>query len=576
MHKQPNEANPHHVILVADPQLVDPHTYPGRPWPLSAFTVSHTDSYIRKSFRLLQGRLSPDTVIFLGDLFDGGREWSTIPKGLAEDHSPDQRWHKYGQQFWLKEYIRFGRCFLDPWLKGEISQRASYHGRKLIAELPGNHDLGFGNGIRWPVRQRFNAYFGEGNRVDVIGNHTFVSLDTVSLSAKGQSDSGPERQGERLWDVVENFLSSVKALKARMIYRELRLQAGLPEALPQDHTVLELNDTHLQESASNTHLYPNIPSILLTHVPLYRASGTPCGQLRERYPPSSLKQGESDVVEKDDRNALPVVAGLQYQTVLTPSISNEIIEKVGDIEAAFSGDDHDYCEVVHRGYTSKNGGIREITVKAMSWAAGIRKPGFLMLSLWNPVDSDGNPTAPRSDATRSRTMETHLCLLPDQLSIFIRYGQLFLATLLALFVHAFIWANRCSMAHTTANGNILPISKEDAPFSSPEYRSTSARAFTNNNLAARSSVVRTRNANTSIGYGIPNEEIRSPYCEEQYEPTEKEHFFERHRRNEVPPDVEPKRRRRGYIYAVFRLWVQNMWRVAIVVLVWYFWLAWKI
>src|SRR5256885_14717872 len=98
-HRQSDGASPHHLVFVADPQLVDPHTYPGRPWPLSSLTVRHTDLYLRRSYSMMQEYLHPDTTIFLGDLFDGGREWATH----KNSSSPEKRYKKYGEKFWLKE-----------------------------------------------------------------------------------------------------------------------------------------------------------------------------------------------------------------------------------------------------------------------------------------------------------------------------------------------------------------------------------------------------------------------------------------------------------------------------------------
>ncbi|KAL8749354.1 MAG: hypothetical protein Q9184_006841, partial [Pyrenodesmia sp. 2 TL-2023] len=223
----PESASPHHIVLIADPQLVDPHTYPGRPRPMSTITRYHTDYYMRKSFTLVQNHLDPTTVFFLGDLFDGGREW--MPPGVA---GSDPQWRRYGEDFWVKEYKRFGNIFFNRWLRREFEGfRAGTH-RKLLASLPGNHDLGIGNGIKVPVRRRFNAFFGEGNRVDVIGNHTFVSLDTVSLSAKGQPDPATGREGatdgegynEEIWGRVEDFLATAKDTKIRAIGRAIRVQ----------------------------------------------------------------------------------------------------------------------------------------------------------------------------------------------------------------------------------------------------------------------------------------------------------------------------------------------------------------
>src|ERR1700733_8612442 len=85
--EQPKDATPHHLVFLADPQLIDPHSYPGRPWPLDKFTMLHTDNYLKRSYISLQKKLHPDTIFFLGDLFDGGREWRT-----AHGNTDDPLW----------------------------------------------------------------------------------------------------------------------------------------------------------------------------------------------------------------------------------------------------------------------------------------------------------------------------------------------------------------------------------------------------------------------------------------------------------------------------------------------------
>lgn len=478
---------------------MDPHTYPGRPWPLSWLTVRYTDLYIRKSFQQIQSSLSPDSVFFLGDLFDGGREWSTTSGSSDERESPDKRWRKYDSRYWMKEYARFNRIFFVPWL------REGRPGRKIVAGLPGNHDLGLGSGIRLPVRQRFQAYFGDGNRVDIVGNHSFVSLDTVSLSAKGQPNQANSRQGlgeearnRNIWEPVEQFLHTAKTEKARAIDRELRVRKGQPENEVMDHVTLELDNPKAHTITLGTQPNADVPSIILTHVPLYRAEGTPCGPLRERYPPTKSSNGETP--EKDDPNSIHVQAGVQYQNVLTPAISSEIVDLVGDVTHVFSGDDHDYCDIIHRGYTSKNGGIREITVKSISWAMGVRKPGIVLLSLWNPVDAEGKAIA--QDAMKATTIQTHLCLLPDQLSTFIWYGWLLVFTIIALLARATrISYSRRPVEQT--NGHLLPVSKIDSSTTKREDNiASSARSpSSSHRLSVRSSAGRPRSLSPSNGYG---------------------------------------------------------------------------
>ncbi|CAF9937542.1 MAG: hypothetical protein HETSPECPRED_000575 [Heterodermia speciosa] len=562
--------------------------------------------YLRKSFRQLQQTLDPETILFLGDLFDGGREWST-PPGEKDRFSSDRQWRKYGEDFWLREYYRFSRIFFEPWFDSTSNHRL----RKIVAGLPGNHDLGLGMGIRMPVRRRFQAYFGSGNRIDLIGNHSFVSVDTVSLSAKGQPnhdavDSGT-RKPEDIWGPTEDFLSDVKDEKDRMIYRQLRVFQGKPENEPLDRRIfdLEADILHLPKGRSHEPIDTDIPSILLTHVPLYRASGTPCGPLRERYPQAKNEAGE--LLESDDRNAIRVEAGVQYQNVLTPEITKELVEKIGDLEHAFSGDDHDYCEVVHRGYTSKNGGIREITVKSMSWAMGVRKPGFLMLSLWNPLDKNGKSVSTPSTKPpgHSTTLQSHLCLLPDQLSILTRYTYLLAFTVLVITINSFltVYRNPTSSSSDTLSHPLLPLSKPPSTTNGARPKAVSALSThpSQTGLAARSNASRARSASPFKGYALPARDSdhdvhdqgthRYGYSADSgwdggtngHHNPGKENKKESERGwdevdlyNDRPgrKGMYTRGRRREGIWAVGELVWKALSKVAIAGLGWYFWLLW--
>ena len=256
---------------------------------------------MRKSFARIRDVLAPDSIIFLGDLFDGGREWSNDPRNNFKEQdlmSEDKVWRKFGQKYWMQEYRRFGRIFFDTWVKDQKPSRRGQRGKRLIASLPGNHDLGLGYGIRIPARDRFTAFFGDVNRIDVVGNHSFVSVDTVSLSAKGQPDIAQGSQGIRnddlrqpIWEPADLFLHEANAKKARAVERELRIQSGRPEHEPMDSTIYELKDARSHTIEQQPHKDVDVPSILLTHVPLYRAQGTACGPLREKIPTSSKANG---------------------------------------------------------------------------------------------------------------------------------------------------------------------------------------------------------------------------------------------------------------------------------------------
>lgn len=493
--QQPPGATPHHVAFIADPQLVDPHTYPGRPWPLSTLTVMFTDQYLRRSFSSIQKSLVPDTVLFLGDLFDGGREWAT-----SKTSSPEEQYKNIKDSFWKKEYGRFVKIFLNPWMERQ-DHAVDGRGRRLIASLPGNHDLGFGNGIQEPVRQRFQQYFGESNRVDVIGNHTFVSVDSVSLSAMDQPDPltggtstsvTDDFSPRPIWQDADEFLDGLARHKAHAETEGLRLMQKKPENIQFEHRIVEAVEESIRDQPKAEGA--GFPTILLTHVPLYRKPATPCGPLRERYPPAAPN------LEEDEPNSLKISGGYQYQNVLTPTISAELVTKAGpNVAQVYSGDDHDYCEVSHREFI---GSPNEITVKSLSWAMGVRRPGFVLTSLWNPVDPI---TGASLEAGSPATIQNHLCLMPDQLGIFIHYGCVFGLTLVILFIsstcHVLFGPERPS-----PDGAVLPLSERRAYRPQHQYHAsgTSSSTLTPSGAVASrvglSAVSRYSGANSTDAY----------------------------------------------------------------------------
>lgn len=400
-----------------------------------------TDNYLRRSYNQLQWQLNPDSIFFLGDLFDGGREWKTAhgefqdPEWGPHPKSEQKylkKWHKtYGEWYWLQEYARFGDIFLNPWVKAGAGQGVGKNRRKLIASLPGNHDLGFGDQIKVSVRNRFENYFGEGNRVDVIGNHTFVSVDTVSMSA-ASSGEATRHDLKPIYEPVQRFLNDVQKTKQKAVDRELRFLRGEVQEGQFRHKIEELEKAKFDDKPNQGNNAPELPTILLTHVPLYRPPGTPCGPLRERSPPTKPPKGQTTPVFPDHRNAISVSGGYQYQNVLGEQDSETLVQKVGNVVHAFSGDDHDYCAVTH---SPAQGNVPEITVKSISMAMGVSKPGFLLVSLYNPIDpATGKPLNPANQPT----LQTHLCLLPNQLATYLRYVTFALLSVAVLAVRAFL------------------------------------------------------------------------------------------------------------------------------------------
>lgn len=430
----------------------------------------YTDLYIKRAYHNLLSQLVPETTFFLGDLFDGGREW-----GTAGYESPEDQYKGYGQNFWLREYERFQNMFVAPWESLGLSTVPSENGRKIITSLPGNHDLGFAGGINQRVRSRFEAHFGPTNRIDVRGNHTFVSLDTVSLSAMDQVDieTGASGLGDKsasknswIWQPVEEYLNTAVTERERAVKHEVRsmgAKSSFPELRqavqgwpPKDVPIVR----DLVTLPANQKIEPDplgvwtnqFPTIVLSHVPFYRSQSTDCGPYRERG------------------TAIPVSAGYQYQNVLTPLISRNIVEKLdaSQITQIYSGDDHDYCEIDHDEFTGR---IKEITVKSTSWAMGIRKPAVQLVSLWNPVDlaqtvsytKEGEPfvsgAVKRLSMPRG-TVQNHMCMLPDQLGIFMTYGLLLAVTLASLLVRAVLW--KPAVQHQSDLEDGLPLLRKSS------------------------------------------------------------------------------------------------------------------
>jgi hypothetical protein len=530
---------------------------------------------LRRTYSRIQEVLYPDSVVFLGDLFDGGREWST-----RTTKSPEEQYRRYGDKFWLNEYNRFGNIFFKHWGDGGMEPRPGQPGRKILSSLPGNHDLGFAKGVQIGVRNRFNAYFGDGNRIDILGNHTFISIDSVSLSALGQ---GSPQTVENIWRPTIDFLDNAKKQKRRLVQRELRVRRGLNPYPGFPHSIVEKDGLKAAELPHADDDVTEFPTILLTHVPLYRAQGTPCGPLREKWPPTPVGKGQ-EPLEKDDRNAIAVRGGYQYQNVLNREITADIAEKIGDLRYAFSGDDHDYCELVHRSYASAGGGIREITVKSISWAMGVRHPGIVMISMWNPVDEHGKPLA--GDA--SATVQTHLCLMPDQLGIFIRYAGLFGLTLLALIIRAALITTGTLKTIPTESPLLPTTNFPSAQHEKKEGTSQSSNSSSDTDhtsLQIRSTQARTRSVSPAAGgYGLPS--TSQPHYQQAkysfplvqhagYDGSAEDEKSEM--RTKTRGSVSTKKgrvRKKGCGLFVEELRV-SLGKVVLVGFAWYFWLIWR-
>ncbi|KAI8911624.1 Metallo-dependent phosphatase-like protein [Gorgonomyces haynaldii] len=198
------------MLVIADPQLTDPYSYK-QTGLLLKLTEFYSDIYMKRNFRVLQQVLKPDGVIFVGDLMDGGREWVDNPEQYKN------------------ELQRFQAIFRPR--------------RKMLTlNVPGNHDIGFGETV---VEQAYDTYvstFGQANSLVHIADHNIVLVDTMSYSAEERQTDASEK--------AQHFVGHIK----------------LHEKLDPERT------------------------ILISHVPLFRPENSPCGP-RRKSPPIANRAG---------------------------------------------------------------------------------------------------------------------------------------------------------------------------------------------------------------------------------------------------------------------------------------------
>lgn len=134
-------------------------------------------------------------------------------------------------------------------------------------------------------------------------------------------------------------------------------------------------------------------------------------------------------------------------------LSREILESIQP-DMVFSGDDHDWCEIAH---PAIEGNLTpELTLRTFSFAQGIQRPAFGMMTLFNPDLAPKNvyPLVPvgaglpvsREFATgsieRPSTNTTFVydeCMLPWQMMIYMLYGALLVVSLSWIIIRQFRW-----------------------------------------------------------------------------------------------------------------------------------------
>ncbi|KAL0381222.1 UNVERIFIED_CONTAM: hypothetical protein Sangu_0186500 [Sesamum angustifolium] len=221
--------------------------------------------------------------------------------------------------------------------------------------LSGNHDIGYSafNSRKLEIVKRYEREFGVRNFKVTLGNVDFIAIDAQTLDGRPQS-----KLTSATWDFIKNASKDIRST----------------------------------------------PRVLLTHIPLYRPDGTPCGPHR-----SASIINQRIYVDRDQE--------IMYQNYITKSSTNVLLDLIQP-SLVLSAHDHDQCTVTHR---SKNGPVIEQTVGTVSWQQGNLYPSFMLLSASNSTLSDGS--SPENAAS------SQICFLPMQTHIYLWYLSLFAMTL---------------------------------------------------------------------------------------------------------------------------------------------------
>lgn len=153
------------VVVIGDPQLTDATSY----WFIKGLALRlvefYSDLFMRRAYMLNVLSLQPDVVAFVGDLFDGGRQFSST------------------DEFQL-HLRRFQSVF-----RMENSMKFVF--------AAGNHDVGLGRFYSTPAAKRWELTFGRRNfTTSVCQDLDIVVIDSIGLSASTKQQEHEKLQAK--------------------------------------------------------------------------------------------------------------------------------------------------------------------------------------------------------------------------------------------------------------------------------------------------------------------------------------------------------------------------------------------
>ncbi|KAI6046003.1 Metallo-dependent phosphatase-like protein [Pisolithus marmoratus] len=193
------------ILVIADPQVLDKHSYPERGVFTSFLSQLMVDLNLRKSWHAAFHRLQPDAVVVLGDMMDNGRG-SMSTTEYATYHG---RYHDIFKTF-----------------KRPVP---TYY-------LPGNHDVGLGASTSFSPEadSRYTSHFGPRNHYVSVGNHTLVFIDATALAEEDVLRAGKGYSFDNWPAVRQGPVEFVKQIAESHAEGSVVLLTHIPLARPQD------------------------------------------------------------------------------------------------------------------------------------------------------------------------------------------------------------------------------------------------------------------------------------------------------------------------------------------------------
>ncbi|KAF1315024.1 Metallophosphoesterase 1, partial [Globisporangium splendens] len=209
----------------------------------------------------------------------------------------------------------------------------------------GNHDTAFGRYMQIPEMQRFEQAFGPSNRIEFIGGHAFVVLNTMALDSDVVNE-----------DVKAQAIKYVTPFVFADSKKNSCMYVWLTCCVPNPTSFLDsIDHDRLRARTANGSI------VLLTHLPLYRTDDLRCGDARVR---------ESGHVTYEH----PAFKYAAHHHVLSQELSSKLLRQIQP-SVVLSGHTHAWCA-----YDDHWSGTKEFTVPAFSW--GQRPdPSYVLLRL---------------------------------------------------------------------------------------------------------------------------------------------------------------------------------------------------